>query len=118
VDEVVLVVPERCRHCGQPLPEVIGRRRGRVWRHQMMELLPLAVRVTEYQMIRRCCPTGGKRTRADLPVGVPRRPFGVRLTAERALRPAVLWRKGSFGADSGAGSRFAARLLTVAATCR
>jgi transposase len=38
--------------------------------------------------------------------------------AERALRSAVLWRKGSFGADSEAGSRFAERLLTVAATCR
>jgi hypothetical protein len=37
---------------------------------------------------------------------------------ERALRPAVLWRKGSFGSDSVAGSRFAERLLTVAATCR
>jgi len=38
--------------------------------------------------------------------------------AERALRPAVLWRKGSFGSDSEVGSRFAERLLTVAATCR
>jgi transposase len=38
--------------------------------------------------------------------------------AERALRPAVLWRKGSFGSDSTAGSRFAERLLTVVATCR
>jgi transposase len=38
--------------------------------------------------------------------------------SERALRPAVLWRKGSFGADSAAGSRFAERLLTIAATCR
>src|SRR5438445_2705932 len=38
--------------------------------------------------------------------------------AERALRPAVLWRKGSFGSDSKAGSRFAERLLTVAASCR
>jgi transposase len=38
--------------------------------------------------------------------------------AERALRPAVLWRKGSFGCHSEAGSRFAERLLTVAATCR
>ena len=32
--------------------------------------------------------------------------------------PAVLWRKGSFGADSEAGSRFAERLLTVIASCR
>src|ERR687885_22757 len=38
--------------------------------------------------------------------------------AERALRPAVLWRKGSSGADSEAGSRFAERLLTVVASCR
>ena len=38
--------------------------------------------------------------------------------AERALRPAVLWRKGSFGSDSEAGSRFAGRLLTVVASCR
>jgi hypothetical protein len=38
--------------------------------------------------------------------------------AEHALRPAVLWRKGSFGADSETGSRFAERLLTVVATCR
>src|SRR5207248_2021659 len=38
--------------------------------------------------------------------------------SERALRPAVLWRKGSFGSDSQVGSWFAERLLTVAATCR
>src|SRR3954449_642079 len=33
----------------------------------------------------RRCPACGKRTRADLPVGVPRRPFGTRLTAVIAL---------------------------------
>ena len=38
--------------------------------------------------------------------------------AERALRPAVLWRKGSFGTRSDAGSRFVERILTVWATCR
>ena len=38
--------------------------------------------------------------------------------AERALRPAVLWRKGCFGSESAAGSRFAERLLTVVASCR
>ena len=38
--------------------------------------------------------------------------------AERALRPAVLWRKGSFGSDSVAGRRFAERLLTIVASCR
>jgi len=38
--------------------------------------------------------------------------------AERALRPAVLWRKGSFGSQSDAGSRFVERIMTVAATCK
>src|SRR5215510_2480215 len=46
---------------------------------------------------------------------------GVELTnnpAERALRPVVLWRKGSFGTQSRAGSEFAERILTVVATLR
>jgi len=38
--------------------------------------------------------------------------------AERALRPAVLWRKGSFGTHSAVGSRFVERMLTVTTTCR
>ena len=38
--------------------------------------------------------------------------------AERALRPAVLWRKGCFGADSDEGNVFVARILTVRETCR
>jgi transposase len=38
--------------------------------------------------------------------------------AEQALRPAVLWRKGCFGADSTTGNAFVERILTIAATCR
>src|SRR5262249_47944973 len=76
VDEVVVVIPAVCRHCEQPLPEPTGRRRARVWRHQVVELLPLAVRVTDYQMQVRRCSTCGKRTRADLPAGGPRPPCG------------------------------------------
>lgn len=38
--------------------------------------------------------------------------------AERALRPAVLWRKGCYGTQSAAGSRFVERMLTVSATCQ
>ena len=37
--------------------------------------------------------------------------------AERALRPAVLWREGSFGSGSEEDRRFVERLLTVVATC-
>jgi transposase len=53
---------------------------------------------------------------------IPREPWtfvstvGVEPTnnaAERALRPAVIWRKTSFGAQSKSGSQFVARLLTV-----
>jgi transposase len=38
--------------------------------------------------------------------------------AERDLRLAVLWRKGSFGTHSPQGSRFTERLLTVTASLR
>jgi len=38
--------------------------------------------------------------------------------AERAVRFAVLWRKGCFGSDSARGSRFVERFLTVRATLR
>jgi transposase len=38
--------------------------------------------------------------------------------AEQALRPAVLWRKGCFGAASESGNHFVERFLTVSATCQ
>ena len=37
---------------------------------------------------------------------------------ERLLRPAVLWRKRSFGSQSASGCRFVERLLTVVQTRR
>lgn len=47
------------------------------------------------------------------PTSWPNEPSGL-----PACRPAVLWRKGSFGTQSGSGARFAGAVLTVAATCR
>jgi transposase len=38
--------------------------------------------------------------------------------AEQALRPAVLWRKSSFGTQSVAGNAFVTRMLSVAVTCK
>ena len=38
--------------------------------------------------------------------------------AERALRPAALWRKASQGTRSELGSRYVATMLSVAATCK
>jgi transposase len=39
-------------------------------------------------------------------------------TAERSIRPGVLWRKGSFGTQSAAGSRFVESMMTVVATLK
>lgn len=39
-------------------------------------------------------------------------------TAERAIRPGVLWRKGSFGTQSAEGSRFVEAMMTVVATLK
>ena len=78
------------------------------------------------------------KPRANLPQDVSRSYFGPRFTAivavwtfiltpdveptnnaaERALRPAVLWRKGSFGTQSDKGQRFVERMLSVATTAR
>ena len=39
-------------------------------------------------------------------------------TAERAIRPGVQWRKGSFGTQSAEGSRFVESMMTVVATLK
>ena len=39
-------------------------------------------------------------------------------TAERAIRPGVQWRKGSFGTQSEKGSRFVESMMTVVATLK
>ncbi len=39
-------------------------------------------------------------------------------TAERTLRPAVIYRKLSFGTQSASGSRYLERILTISETCR
>ena len=85
VDEVVVVAPEVCRHCGQPFSDKELGRPSQVWRHQVVEVLTPTVRVTEYQMQVRRCPQCGKRTRASLPAGVPAGSFGPRLTAVVAM---------------------------------
>jgi transposase len=38
--------------------------------------------------------------------------------AEQTIRPAVLWRKGSFGNQNDNGARFVERMLSVGATCK
>ncbi len=39
-------------------------------------------------------------------------------TAERSIRPGVLWRKGSFGTQSQEGARFVESMMTVVSTLK
>ena len=63
-------------------------------------------------MIRPPSPRAGA-TIIDTPEVEPTNNFG-----ERQIRHAVIWRKGCFGTDSAAGSRFVERMLTVITTLR
>jgi len=77
VDEVVEVKPEVCASCGTKLkghdPHPI--------RHQVTELPPVRAKVTEYQLHTLACALCGTSTAAELPEGVPRGAFGVRIGA-------------------------------------
>jgi transposase len=52
-----------------------------VQRHQVSELPPIAVAVSEHRLHRLRCPACAAETRAELPAGVPRGCFGPRLQA-------------------------------------
>jgi transposase len=81
VDEVVEHWPERCRSCAHVFGEPERVDAPEPWRHQVAELPPIAIRVTEHRLHGVCCPECATRTRAELPVGVPRSSFGPRLQA-------------------------------------
>lgn len=69
--------PARCEACEEWLPKTPD---GRPKRYQHTELLPLGVRITEFQRHEVCCPACSHRTRAlyddDI---IPRSAFGPRL---------------------------------------
>ena len=67
-----------CAHVfdGQELVDAAEPRR-----HQVAELPPIAVRVTEHRLHRVCCPECAAQTRAELPAGLSRAAFGPRLQA-------------------------------------
>lgn len=83
LDEIVDHWPERCRGCGQELDP--GELAAPPNRHQVAELPPIAVRVTEHRTHSLRCPDCGKSTRASLPVEVRQSAFGPRLQAAIAL---------------------------------
>jgi transposase len=81
VEEIVEYWPERCRACAHVFAEQELVDAVEPWRHQVAELPPIAVRVTEYRLHRLRCPLCAAEMRAELPAGVPRSSFGPRLQA-------------------------------------
>jgi transposase len=80
VTDVVDHWPERCG-CGHVFGEHEREPGGAPARHQVAELPPLAVEISEHRLQRVCCPECGRTVRAELPAGVPRGCFGPKLEA-------------------------------------
>jgi transposase len=82
VDEVRLVLPEQCQHCGHGLPEHVEHVQtiGNPRRHQVTELPPIQARIIEYQCPRVVCPECGQSTRGAVPPEAAGQ-FGPHLTA-------------------------------------
>jgi transposase len=72
--------PQRCS-CGHIFGDDEREPAGVPARHQVAELPPLAVEISEHRLQRVCCPDCGRTVRAPLPVGVPRGCFGPKLEA-------------------------------------
>jgi transposase len=81
VDEFVDHWPERCGSCARVFGELERVEAAEPWRHQLAELPPIAVRVTEHRLHRVCCSESAAQTLAELPAGRPRSAFGPRLQA-------------------------------------
>ena len=80
-DVVVDHFPTACHECQASLPES-----NEVYRaHQVTEIPPVCVIVTEHRLHRTHCPHCGHLNRADLPAGIPIGQFGPRLTAAVAM---------------------------------
>lgn len=113
VDEVVEHWPQRCQACAYCFGEGERLEAAAVQCHQVSELPPIAVTVTEHRLHRLRCPVCAAETRAELPADVPRGAFGPRLqaaVATLAVRNRVSRRDTSelvgelFGADVSTGS--------------
>lgn len=113
VDEVVEHWPERCHACAHLFGEAERLDVAPPQRHQVVELPPVAVRVSEHRLHRARCPECAAETRAELPAGVSRSAFGPRLQAAVATlavrnrvsrRDTVELMRELFGAELSTGS--------------
>lgn len=81
VDEIVDHYPEACGGCGHDFDEDERGAGGRFGRHQVCELPPIAVVVTEHRTHRLACPACRAKTTATLPEGVAGSAFGPNIQA-------------------------------------
>jgi len=81
VDELFEHWPQRCHVCAHVFGEGERIDAADPQRHQVCELPPVVVTVTEHRLHRLRCPACAAQTRAELPAGVPRSAFGPRLQA-------------------------------------
>jgi transposase len=81
VDEVVEHWPERCRSCARVFAARELVEVAEPWRHQVAELPPIAVCVTEHRLHRVSCPECATTTGAEFPRELSRSAFGPRLQA-------------------------------------
>lgn len=81
VDEVIVLKPEFCARCHQPLDGDDPQPQ----RHQVFEIPPIRPVVTAYPLHQLACPSCGEVTRAAWPVGVPTGMYGPRAQAVAAL---------------------------------
>jgi transposase len=85
LDQVIDHWPASCSGCGADLDSGERAPAGAPHRHQVTELPPIAVTVTEHRAHVLRCPDCGHATRAELPQGARASAFGPRLQAAIAL---------------------------------
>src|ERR1700722_9145382 len=81
LSHIIQYRPERCQHCQKPLPERPGPADPEPTWHQVAELPPRRVEITEHQGHARLCPGCGTLNRADIPADVKAFSVGPGLTA-------------------------------------
>lgn len=75
------IKPDTCRCCGENL---VGEDAA-PYRHQVAEIPPAKIEVTEYRLHTLTCESCGTDTRAKLPEGVPQGGFGPRFQAQASI---------------------------------
>ena len=81
VTEVVEYIPEKCSDCQAPLPNEVALDHPEPRRHQVAELPPTPVVITEHRAHSRMCTCCGKLNRAEIPPQILSHTIGPRLTA-------------------------------------